>query len=50
MKSCHYCEGKGYDIFQKEKPCPFCSVYLTEEEKSNLIEEKVQFELERAYE
>lgn len=21
---CSYCEGKGYDIFQKEKGCPVC--------------------------
>lgn len=22
---CEYCEGKGYDIFNKEELCPFCN-------------------------
>ena len=49
MKTCDYCEGKGYDIFQSEKSCPFCGVFMTEQEKSDLIEEKIQLELDQSY-
>ncbi len=45
LRKCRYCSGTGFDIFQKNKPCPNCSkdvaAIMTEEEKEQIINDKI---------
>ncbi len=45
LEKCNYCEGKGYDIFNRSKQCPFCDE-MGESEKKELLNEKLHLEFQ----